>query len=95
MQPDQAPFLCPTLFGPSGPLVSNKLISLEVPTLLYKMALPPNHFEIPSSPPPLLPSLVHLPPLGTYPSEDRTIALSLPCQDPPTTWDTSQDLVIC
>lgn len=43
MQPDQTPFLCPAPLGPSNPLFSNKIISLQVPTLLSGMATPPKH----------------------------------------------------
>lgn len=86
MQPDQTAFLRPALSGPSIPLISNKVISLQVPILLA-MAMAPNHFEIlSSSPPPVLPSLVHLPPLGSVPRPSRgqmTIVFHLLCQDPP------------
>ena len=43
MQPDQTPFLCPAPLGPSNPLFANKIISLQVPTLLSGMAMPPKH----------------------------------------------------
>ena len=70
----------PVPLGPSNPLFSNKVISLQVPTLLSGMAIPPKHLEIHSSPSsPLLPSLAHPPPLGSFPGprrEQRTVVFS-------------------
>ena len=75
MQPDLTLFLCPVPLGPSNPLFSNKVISLQVPTLLSGMAIPPKHLERHSSPPPaLLPSLAHPSPLGSFPQ--RTVVFS-------------------
>lgn len=85
----------------SNHLFENKVISLQVPTLLLGMTMPPNHFEIPSSPlPPLLPSLAHPPPPGSSPGPRRgqiTIVFIPPLPGSTcgfSTQDTSQDLVL-
>lgn len=71
MQPNQTAFLHLALSGPSNHLFANKVISLQVPTLLSAMTMPPNHFEIPSSLPPLLPSLALPPPPGSSPDPEE------------------------